>query len=152
MLLKLGASLRNRRVLFFIGNKCARDALIKGTSPVEDVFSLLAMVSVVLNAFCIAAWFTRVLSPSNPGDAPSRGKAAEMAEPLGCVPAGLRECEDRVIASLVSPASFVDFMAREVEELSLSGRSVAKRVECAYSACLAARHARLPVAFHAASC
>ena len=151
MLLKLGASLRNRRVLFFIDNKCARDALIKGTSPVEDVFSLLAMVSVVLNAFCIAAWFTRVLSPSNPGDAPSRGKAAE-AEPLGCAPAGLWECEDRVIASLVSRASFVGFMARQVEELSLSGRSVAKRVECAKSACLAARHARLPVAFHAASC
>ena len=44
VLLKLGASLRNRRVLFFIDNNGARDALIKGTSPVEDVFSLLAMV------------------------------------------------------------------------------------------------------------
>ena len=131
VLLKLGASLRNRRVLFFIDNNGARDALIKGTSPVEDVFSLLAMVSVVLNAFCVAAWLTRVPSPSNLGDAPSRGKAAEMAELLGCAPAGLWECEDAVIASLVSRASFVDFMARQVEELSLSGRSVAKRGECA---------------------
>ena len=54
-----------------------------------------------------------------------------MAELLGCAPAGLWECEDAVIASLVSRASFVDFMARQVEELSLSGRSVAKRGECA---------------------
>ena len=39
-LLKLGKSLKNRRVLVFIDNNGARDALIKGTSPVDDVFPL----------------------------------------------------------------------------------------------------------------
>ena len=42
-LLRLGKSLKNRRVLVFIDNNGARDALIKGTSPVDDVFPLLAM-------------------------------------------------------------------------------------------------------------
>ncbi|OLP77373.1 hypothetical protein AK812_SmicGene42573 [Symbiodinium microadriaticum] len=37
-LLRLGKSLKNRRVLVFIDNNGARDALIKGTSPVDDVF------------------------------------------------------------------------------------------------------------------
>ena len=120
VLLKLGASLRNRRVLVFIDNNGARDALIKETSPIEDIFSLMAMGSVI-----------RVPSPSNPGDGLSRGKVAEMAELLGCAPAGLWECEDAIIAWLVSRASFVDFMVRQVEEFSLSGRNIAKRGECA---------------------
>ena len=57
-LLKLGKSLKNRRVLVFIDNNGARDVLIKGTSPVDDVFPLLSMVSVILNAFSVSAWFT----------------------------------------------------------------------------------------------
>ena len=130
-LLRLGKSLKNRRVLVFIDNNGARDALIKGTSPVDDVFPLLAIVSVILNAFSVSVWFTRVPSPSNPGDAPWRGQAAQMASALGCSSADFWECEEDVVQSLVYGSTFLDVMARQVGKSSLCKSSVAKRGECA---------------------
>ena len=39
---RLGPSLRGCRILIFVDNNGARDALIKGTSPIADVYAILA--------------------------------------------------------------------------------------------------------------
>ena len=93
---RLGPSLKGRRVLIFVDNNSARDALIKGTSPIADVYATLAQVATVLSLHGVAAWFTRVPSPSNPADAPG----------------------DRLTQAISDSSSFVDFMSEYARSLS----------------------------------
>ena len=68
------ALLQNSPVLFFIDNNGARDAAISGNG--RFLISRL-LVDILLSREMEAgvyAWYARVPSPSNPADAPSRGK------------------------------------------------------------------------------
>jgi len=68
------ALLQNSPVLFFIDNNGARDVAISGNG--RFLISRL-LVDILLSREMEAgvyAWYARVPSPSNPADAPSRGK------------------------------------------------------------------------------
>ena len=62
-----------RRVLYFIDNDSARDALIKGSSKSIASFALLTLFFEQEELSYSYPWFCRVPSSSNPADAPSRG-------------------------------------------------------------------------------
>ena len=107
-----------RRMIFFIDNNAVRDALIKGSSPICDVFSMLAICSYFISGSHIAAWFTRVASPSNPGDAPSRKMAKLIAEQLGAELCDALKASEDLVSSLISTSSFIDFMKASTENKS----------------------------------
>ena len=68
---RLAPLLRNRKALLFVDNNCVRDAVIKGSSKVDDVFAMLSSISTILNTCVLSLWTTRVPSKSNPADWPS---------------------------------------------------------------------------------
>ena len=57
-----GKRLYDRRCLSFIDNNAVRDGLIKGSSPLCDMFSLLSVVSLDIATFSLSMWFTRIPS------------------------------------------------------------------------------------------
>ena len=75
--------LRGRRVIMFVDNDAAKEAIIKGTSASS------ASAKLVTNLWCRAAeaelyvWVERVPSSANPADAPSRRACPEL-ERAGC--------------------------------------------------------------------
>lgn len=63
---------RHRRLIVFIDNDSARQALIRGWSP---SLSSQAIISKLLRSECVDQvwiWYARVPTHSNPADAPSR--------------------------------------------------------------------------------
>ena len=115
-----GSFLRNRRVVVFIDNNAVRDALIKGSSPICDIFCMLALCSHYVSSYSLCPWFTRVASESNPGDDPSRGQSRRMAALLGAAHEAPLEASGSLVSSITSIESFLDFM----EESSRSGHEV----------------------------
>ena len=101
---------RGRRTIFFIDNNAVRDALIKGSSPNVDMFCMLAIASLHISLSSLQAWFTRIASFSNPADAPSRGKAEEMARLLDARFETMLEVPGDLSKALLSRRSFVEFM------------------------------------------
>eukprot|EP00972_Heterocapsa_arctica_P091302 13471839-Heterocapsa_arctica.AAC.1 len=78
-----------RRVLFFIDNDGARDSLIKGYSAVEASGHIIGAVGLAEQRLQCQSWFTRVPSPSNIADGPSRldfvlveGLGGEWCDPV----------------------------------------------------------------------
>lgn len=105
-----GKQFSNRRWLSFIDNNAVRDGLIKGSSPLCDMFSLLSVISLDIAKFSLSPWFTRIPSKSNPADDPSRGQSRRMAEELGAeVGPPLVPSED-LVNSLKSNDSFITYM------------------------------------------
>ena len=113
-LARFGKRFHNRRVIVFIDNNAVRDALIKGSSPLCDLFCMLALCSYYISSNSICSWFTRVASDSNPGDDPSRGRAKEMAELIGAELAPSLEASESLVESITSVDSFIDFMKESV--------------------------------------
>ena len=113
-LARYGKRFHNRRVVVFIDNNAVRDALIKGSSPLCDLFCMLALCSYYISSNSICSWFTRVASDSNPGDDPSRGRAKEMAELIGAELAPSLEAPESLVDSITSVDSFIDFMKESV--------------------------------------
>ena len=109
----------NPRMIFYIDNNAVRDALIKGSSPVCDVFNMLALCSYFISGSQIGAWFTRVASASNPADAPSRNEAKKMAELLEADLSDPLKPSDDLVSSLTSTLSFIDFMKSSTEKQSV---------------------------------
>eukprot|EP00435_Cladocopium_sp_Y103_P041572 s3385_g11.t1 len=72
------ADLSGKRVLFFVDNQPALDALIKGTSASPEFRRLLESWEVQADATGALVWFSRVPSNSNPADGPSRGSLELM--------------------------------------------------------------------------
>ena len=107
---RYGERFHNRRVVVFIDNNTVRDALIKGSSPLCDLFCMLALCSYYISSNSICSWFTRVASDSNPGDDPSRGRAKEMAELIGAELATSLQAPESLVNSITSVDSFIDFM------------------------------------------
>ena len=106
-LARYGKRFHNRRVVIFIDNNAVRDALIKGSSPLCDLFCMLALCSYYISSNSICSWFTRVASDSNPGDDPSRGRAKEMAELIGAELATSLEAPEALVESITSVDSFI---------------------------------------------
>ena len=98
------------RMIFYIDNNAVRDALIKGSSPICDIFHTLAICSYFISRCHVGAWFTRVPSVSNPADAPSRDEAKTMSDQLGAELCEPLKPSDNLVASLTSTSSFIDFM------------------------------------------
>lgn len=114
-LAKYGRRLSNRRVIVLIDNNAVRDALIKGSSPLCDLFCMLALCSCYISSNCLCTWFTRVASDSNPGDDPSRGRAKEMAALIGALLASPLDAREDLVQSIVAVESFfIDFMKEAV--------------------------------------
>ena len=111
---RYGKRFHNRRVVVFIDNNAVRDALIKGSSPLCDLFCMLALCCYYISSNSICSWFTRVASDSNPGDDPSRGRAKEMAELIGAELATSLEAPESLVNSITSVDSFIDFMKESV--------------------------------------
>ena len=101
---------RGRRTIFYIDNNSVRDALIKDSSPNVDMFCMLAITSLHVSLSSLQAWFTRIASFSNPADAPSRGKAEEMARLLDARFETMLEVPGELSKALLWRRSFVDFM------------------------------------------
>eukprot|EP00435_Cladocopium_sp_Y103_P052388 s1758_g16.t1 len=76
------ADLSGKRVLFFVDNQPALDALIKGTSASPEFRRLLESWEVQADATGALVWFSRVPSNSNPADGPSRG-SLELMRSIG---------------------------------------------------------------------
>ena len=126
-LLAYGTSLNNRRVVVFIDNIAVRNALIKGSSPICDIFCMLALCSHYISSHCICPWFTRVASESNPGDDPSRAQSQRMAALIKARHDGPLEASESLVSSVLSVESFVDFLeesSRSLERMQLSERRV----------------------------
>ena len=111
---RYGRRFHNRRVVVFIDNNAVRDALIKGSSPLCDLFCMLALCSYYISSNSICSWFTRVASDSNPGDDPSRGRAKEMAELIGAELATSLEAHESLVNSITSVDSFINLMKESV--------------------------------------
>ena len=105
-----GRQFKNRRCLCFIDNNAVRDGLIKGSSPLCDMFSLLSVISLDIAEFSLSAWFTRILSKSNPADDPSRGQCKRMAEELGAEVGQPLVPSHELVSSLKSNDSFISYM------------------------------------------
>ena len=84
-----------------------RDALIKGSSPICDIFCMLALCSHCISSHSICPWFTRVASESNPGDDPSRGKSLQLLSAQHESPLQMSES---LVSPILSVESFFDFM------------------------------------------
>ena len=105
-----GPGVRGRRLLVFIDNNGVRDALIKGSSPLIDLFTMLSLCSLTVSVNSVSAWFTRIPSASNPADDPSRGEPERMA---GLLDARLRQpiqAPEAIVQSLLAKSNFVEFM------------------------------------------
>ena len=113
-LARYGKRFHNRRVIIFIDNTAVWDALIKGSSPLCDLFCMLALCSYYISSNSLCSWFTRDASDSNPGDDPSRGRAKEMAELIGAELATSLDAPEALVNSIVTVESFIDFMRESV--------------------------------------
>ena len=67
-------ALRKTLAVFFVDKDSARDALIRGYSPVLASCGIIAQSSAADAALGLCSWYERVPSPSNIGDGPSRGE------------------------------------------------------------------------------
>ena len=70
--------LRYRDVLIFVDNEPAKDALIHGISDSPASSRLVRFTRIFCARLALGAWYERVASPSNIGDAPSRGRFSEL--------------------------------------------------------------------------
>ena len=105
-----GKQFKNRRCLCFIDNNAVRDGLIKGSSPLCDMFSLLSVISLDIAEFFLSPWFTRIPSKSNPADDPSRGLCRRMAKELGAEVGQPLAPSHELVSSLKSNDSFISYM------------------------------------------
>ena len=84
--------LTSSKLLLFIDNEGARFSLIKGYSKAPAITSICSMVAQVLDECCIMPWYSRVPSPSNLADLPSR----DVSHPLLLL--GLRTPHESVMS------------------------------------------------------
>ena len=112
-----GKRLYNRRCLSFIDNNAVRDGLIKGSSPVCDMFSLLSVVSLDIATFSLSMWFTRIPSKSNPADDPSRGRGSAVASLLGAKKLDSLVPSHELVSGLKSNDSFITYMQQRSTSL-----------------------------------
>jgi len=75
--------LRNRRVLYFIDNESARQALVKCYSPVLPSLRMITSCLAWDQANNSNAWYVRVPTHSNVADGPSRLAFTRQLEKLG---------------------------------------------------------------------
>ena len=118
-ILTYGPLVKGRRLFVFIDNNGVRDALIKGSSPLGDLFTMLSLCTLVVSVNGLSAWFTGIPSSSNPAADPSRGEPAREAKLLG---ARLRcpiQASDEIIRSLISKSNFVELMRDAAHDSSL---------------------------------
>ena len=105
-----GPGVRGRRLLVFIDNNGVRDALIKGSSPLIDLFTMLSLCSLAVSVNSVSAWFTRIPSASNPADDPSRGEPERMARLLDARLRQPIQAPEAIVQSLLAKSNFVEFM------------------------------------------
>ena len=72
-LLLWGSELQSTQLMIYIDNEGSKYALIKGYSVSLAITAICALASTCLDEKCILPWFSRVPSPSNLADYPSRG-------------------------------------------------------------------------------
>ena len=72
-LLVWGNELQSVQLMVYIDNEGSKFALIKGYSVSLAITAICALASTCLDERCILPWFSRVPSPSNLADYPSRG-------------------------------------------------------------------------------
>jgi hypothetical protein len=104
--------MENRRVLYFIDNDSARDALISGTSKSLASMTILAEFHLVESTKPSYPWYARVPSSSNPADAPSRGDVDSMVKSLSLKYKGPLFCTDDVVQRLLASATFESLLEK----------------------------------------
>jgi hypothetical protein len=100
----------NRRVLYFIDNDSARDALIRGSSKSIPSFALLSLFYEQEEIHPSFPWFCRVPSSSNPADAPSRGEVQKVVDLFGLKYEGPLIMPDSAVDRLMATTSIVDLL------------------------------------------
>ena len=118
-LITYGSSIRGRRLLVFIDNNGVRDARIKGSSPLVDLFTMLSLRSLAVSVNGPSVWFARIPSASNPSDDPSRCEPERMAELLGAKLRDAIRASGDISRSLISKSIFVEFMRDAAHNSSL---------------------------------
>ena len=82
---------QGRRIIHFIDNNAARDALIKGYTSETAAAELVGEFWLEEARNASLSWFCRVPSASNPSDGPSRGDFSEV-EALGSIRVAVSDC------------------------------------------------------------
>ena len=72
--------LRNSPVVFYVDNNSARDVAISANSRSALIAGLVEQLLKVEDGAACFCWFSRVPSPSNPADEPSRGDLAKLLQ------------------------------------------------------------------------
>lgn len=111
-----GPKLQGRRILLFLDNNGVRDAVIKGSSKVADVFAMLAIISRRLDSDRLSMWTTRIPSKSNPADLPSRQEAGLAAKLFSCTLEEPWHAPSSLVSALLQGRSFLDVMAQSYGE------------------------------------
>ena len=104
-----GRRRQNQMVVIFIDNNAVRDALIKGASPLCDIFYMLALWSFHVSSY------TKVASDRNPADDPSQGNRRKMAELINAEHGNPLVAARELVNAILSVDSFIDFMQRSVQ-------------------------------------
>ena len=102
-------------IFIFIENNAVRDALIKGASPLCDIFYMLALWSFHVSSNSQCAWYTKVASDRNPADDPSQGNRRKMAELINAENGNPLVAARELVNAILSVDSFIDFMQRSVQ-------------------------------------
>ena len=83
--------LASRHTVFFIGNEGAKFSLIRGYSSSQAITCICDLTSHLIDDCVIIPWFTRVASPSDIADPPSRQESHPfLLQSLQCEPALVR--------------------------------------------------------------
>ena len=80
----LGHLLEGARVLYFIDNEGVKEAFVTGCTKSKASRTMLIEAMIQDSRNDSLSWYTRVPSPSNVADAPSRLKWQELSETLEC--------------------------------------------------------------------
>ena len=113
-----GSLFRGRRVLVFVDNSAIKTALVKGTSPKLELFSMLTLISVEQALNPALVWYSRVPSKSNCADGPSRALALETANALKAKLGEPLSLRDHAISFLTNSLSYPDLMMKMREVLN----------------------------------
>ena len=77
--------LEHRNAIFFLDNESAKHALVRSYSPASASMDILWQVATVDAEARGGSWYSRVPSPSNPADGPSRLCFLEAQQRWGAV-------------------------------------------------------------------
>lgn len=94
-------SIVSKHLVSFVDNEGSKYSLVKGYSKSSKVTSICDYIHNLLDSYVVVPWFTRVPSPSNISDAPSRFRAHPFLN------ASIRERQEKALDAFLEVVSHV---------------------------------------------